>query len=430
MLKKIYLPKQNILFYTYAVLIDIAFFIYHLSGMFYAWILGAFMLGICLLMPTEKQISISFFLLISEDMLKLQGSQFSVLSYYCFASSLLFLAKNIKKLDGTYFVLGGLHFLCMLLSALVNATIANIVPFTRALLVGYMFFSAWKRKEYSFELAFKCFAYGVGIAIILGLVFCHMNGTLFNGLFGGVIGDRNYFGASVSFCVSLCTLYVLCSNQARAQYKIGAVIALCVFSVILSGSRTSAIAIIFPTMMFVYSLIYGRHFKRLLGGLFAVTLIVFLSINWFPDSLQALRNRFLADDFVDGNGRFEIWLFYIKEWLNSGAGVFLGNGSSNIMYNNGMFRSVAHNTLIECIYSCGILGSLTIYLLIVHVYKSICGSQKKRLLMFFPLLCLCFCYLGIDGLYGNKLTIMLILSFISIAEFSSGISERKPISAN
>ena len=410
----------------YCIFVTFVFLFYRLSGNIIIWYFGVVaLIAAVFFFGLENFLLMALFLFPNENIFKQIGLASSTLSYIYLAVSLLYVLSALiktKKIDLFIVLFSVLHFLDILVCGLRINNFDLISPYIRFILFVlsfYLFFQFNINKQALIDF----FVFGVGIAILTGIIYHSINGTIFNGYFGGISGDRNYFNAIVSICISLCVLYIINSDRLNGKEKILYLIVLflCILSVILSQSRTCYIAFIFPLLCIIIHLFNSKKVLHGISILVVLSVFAFIIVYFFRDTFTGLIERMNQDDLYDGNGRFEIWTYYMTEWLHSGfLGLIVGLGSSNLIYNAGIYANFTHNTVVEYLYATGLLGSISIFLVIMCVYKIIVGHQKKiKFVSLIPLLNLIFCYLGIDALYSNALMIGLIVCFICVAQFST-----------
>lgn len=164
-------------------------------------------------------------------------------------------------------------------------------------------------------------------------------------------GTYNQFGMFITMCVPA-WFYL------ATKYKYGSLFLIGVwfnaFIVIMCSSRqailASGVLIIACT---IWYLIVAKKWQKLYGGiiifLLALTIILLVCVDkdWFAYVFATLINSFSS-----GSGRTEIWKDGIKGFLNNpifGSGFYAMSGE-------GLLPAMCHNTFIQLLFSCGLVG--------------------------------------------------------------------------
>ena len=261
----------------------------------------------------------------------------------------------------------------------------------------------------------KMYFAGVIVAILMGMAYCSYNGTLYNGYFAGINCDRNYFGAVIAPAVTIAVLYFLEKKVSFSETILfAATTVLCVISIVLSRSRTTTLSLVFPVLLcFVYLIRSFWHFnKKVFPLILLLFIFVIILYNNFQDSLESLFARFSNKDMATGNHRFELWELYFSQIFESPITFLFGSGSTL----EGEYAE--HNTIIQSIYQLGIVGAITLLIVLFYAFQKIIGKGKMRFVSFFPLLSVTLLYCGISGLYADQLSYLIILGALIIKDFS------------
>ncbi len=196
------------------------------------------------------------------------------------------------------------------------------------------------------------------------------------GRFAGLFCDPNFF--SVMVCVALWSAYY---EFNRGKYKIGEY---CIRTLLITffGAMTmSKSCILLLALYWIYVLFAYNNIK--ITGKISIVLIVGITFSYFiisnPDWFQNIIFRFFGRKLYHGGitandittGRTDIWLMYL-EYLYYTNVWFWGTGLSGML-----LRGVeAHNTILQMLYSVGLVGSFLIYKFFKMVYVT-CPTGKK-----------------------------------------------------
>ena len=161
-------------------------------------------------------------------------------------------------------------------------------------------------------------------------------------------------------------------------------IAYSVFLVVLTRSRTGLLTIALITVIYYLILVLRR--KRLLSGIFVlgmIGLLIWAIFNYAPDAAQAVLKRFVDQEDIT-NGRVDLFVDYIKVWLNNSWCFFFGYGIGT--YYNIETTGSPHNALADILYAWGVVGFLLIVGVILKCWrKSIKKvSKKDRIVSLLP----------------------------------------------
>ena len=142
---------------------------------------------------------------------------------------------------------------------------------------------------------------------------------------------------------------------------------------------------------------------------------------YYSDSLAALLRRFKNDDMSTGNGRFVLWKYYTLQTCHTLGSFLFGCGSN--------FRSdyfeVEHSTIVQCFHQLGLLGIISYTGIMKYTFRKITQGKKPSLVSFFPLLSVVVPYCGINGLYSDHVSVLLVLCAMIMYDLSkTGIPRR------
>lgn len=401
------------------IAISSVFLLYHLIGARSIWFIGIALLILYTLTTRVDLLYFIIYMMPQEDLLKLDGYNFSVFSYYCLLIAALFFLKN-RRLNKTFLILSSISTFTILASALISSTSYYLLPFLRFILLMYYIIEKRRYGRVSTQGALKSFVWGTCSSIIMAFVYHAINGSLFSGYFGGIANDRNYYGVLISVCICICILSIFEQKMGiKNNFHLYLCLFVCFLGLILSGSRTLILALIFPALIVFINLMDLKKIWYAILLFFVFAIIVAILSTYFSQSVDFIVGRMTDDTVGTGSGRFSIWQYYFELYIHSGIGVLFGNGPSYKVFSSSLFEAVAHNTYLEGLYGLGIVGLLSVLSMFVFMYRMICDEHKKRFVLWLPLINVLFCYLGIDGLFSNRMTILVFVSLLIIASGST-----------
>ncbi len=232
---------------------------------------------------------------------------------------------------------------------------------------------------------FKWFSFSVGI---LALFFSksYISGTGYVAhsrkalTILGVQEDPNANAAGLLVGITLALYFAL--NERRNTILNLIIVAVNTFALLQTASRGGflsllAICTLFAVLPVEYDTLKSRLARiciLIVGALF-IYFVVFKYV--FPDSLKRITS---IESYESGSGRASIWknsleLFFSNPLIGGGWGSYYG-------YNG--FSYMAHNTYVQNLCDCGIIGSALFFTPIIRVFVI---SIKQK--YYFPLLFLC-----------------------------------------
>ena len=381
------------------------------GAFFYLGIVGL-LLSVFFLSEKEMFLLISF-LVPNLFMFKQIGSKSAILGYFFLFVSIKFWLQNYKgKVRVRLYFLT--HIVLTVVTCLIYSDMDLLIQLIRFCFNFSLFaycatlFSC----EGEIECVVKSYFAGTITAILMGIIYRSAQGTLYNGLFGGINSGRNYFGAIISPAITIAVLYFLEKKVSVSDVVLyGATTVLCLISIILSGSRTSVLGLIVPVMLILYSGFLRRNMKIFPLLVIIAVLVYYVYRNYF-DSIMRLLERFGDEDVKTGNNRFDLWRYYIAQTFKNPVSFLFGSGSIN------KTSYVEHNTVVQCLYQLGIINSVLMLGILHYTFRRILRGNKIRLIALFPLLSIVVPYCGINGLYADQLSYLIILCAMIARDFS------------
>lgn len=343
-------------------------------------------------------------------MFKILGYDNAILSYFFLLVDIKYIINYLPRIRINICLI--LHFFSVLITVVfVNSfsLFAGLLRFTLSYIFYFSLYPILKRKGEERRLI-DYYIIGVIIAIITGLLYSFVNDKLFNGFFGGINTGRNYFGFVVAPIFPI-VIYSFLSLETTLHQKFLYLTALffSIISVILSGSRTVALSLIFSILLLLLYFLKGKNIKGLICFIFPTTMLLFIVYFFFNDSIDFLINRFFSDNFESGNERFYLWEFYLSKLDDSVFSFLFGHEPSDVLFARGEVLNVEHNTFIQSLYTIGVVGTLTMFFSVLTIMRKIMGN-KITMTGTMVIVVVLYCACGINLLYSEPLIFLLILS--------------------
>lgn len=393
----ILLGTHNVLFSICAIAISFVYIVWAKNNQ--EFILMAFLFPLATLFKPYAE-GTSFYtiaLLICTAKYLLQGVSISKELYFfvffVFFEQLVFFdvdfLKSIKLCGGLVFVLYGLNKLSEMQSEQcfwafsLGFLLSSICPFLNS--------NYFRINEYSTRVS------------TLGGT--HGDNTIYR--FVGLSGDPNYY--SVNLMIVLVLMIVLYYNN-RIKFPLLMIIFfICGYFTVITYSKSSFLMFFYPIVLLFWTCLV----KRKVGIMAIMSAIVAVFSSYVAvgkiQFLNIILNRFSrtdsASDFT--TGRWDIWMSYLDFFNDNIIKFFLGSGISAPLINNAQ----AHNTFIEILYTCGILGFTLFIFAIKGIFKSNKLQNKSKVLMNFSILiCLSFMYFFLSEFLAYDLTWHMLLA--------------------
>lgn len=186
----------------------------------------------------------------------------------------------------------------------------------------------------------------------------------------GFYGDPNFYSAHITAC--LAGVLILLSKETRRLHQMAWIIiaVVLVYCGLLSASKSFILVAIclalawIPTMVGQKTAISSK--LRLTLWLICAACIV-LSSTLFDSLLEVIRERFSYSANISQltTGRTEIWKNYLKEFSQNVPLALFGNGYTSVTLDG----RASHNTIIQCIYQFGLIGTVLYTAWLVLVLK-------------------------------------------------------------
>lgn len=184
--------------------------------------------------------------------------------------------------------------------------------------------------------------------------------------------DPNFYGMFSIASISMC-FPILFNSKTKGTVKtiilVNTIIQLIVC--LIGLSRTFVIVFIIWLLLYLLS---QKNIKGMMGILIISITLVILFMQFMPNVIETVIERFYDTDMATGNGRLELIQVYFSEWASSIITIFFGVG---------MFNCTVHCMPLQFLFG----GGLTMFVLTIALFISYKPSRMIfNLTNFLPLL--------------------------------------------
>lgn len=324
-----------------------------------------------------------------------------------------------------------LHILFISVTVVIYAQPGIVTAVLRTVATVILLSLMFKKKEYSnveyIDKIIQCYVIGITLDVLLGFVYYGLMGlNIFNGAFGGIRNDRNFFSTLLSSGIAITIIYIVYSGK-KVKSWLGMMLIM-LLGGLLSASRTFFLSLVFIVTLMLLLLTRRKENWKIFKVIIILVALSLVFSGFIGPVIGDVLKRFSEGNLSSGSGRFDAWEYYIKLTVSSIPRFLFGNGLAINYVKLGDINIVEHNTFIEMFSTIGVLGSLTLVWVYYSVYKAIVKIKKRNHIWYFiPLLCTFFCYSGISGLYSDNFNFSLFLSFFIISYCKQKMLTREKI---
>ena len=392
-------------------------------------IIGAAWLVVPLLICKEDIVLlISVLLIPSITMIRLVGVNQTILGIFILLFSLKILLSFDSPKDLVIVIIIHLVSVCVtvFLYMLPNLAVKSFKSMLIVLAMAALFIK-WseegidKRQE-----IIKAFALGTAISIICTILYCFANSLDFIGTYlQGIQSDRNYYSSIMPLACS-CAICSIANevNKKRIYFYIVVAIIIAIGTV-LTKSRTAFLMLIISLLASVTFLIVNGTSKSInrFVGILLLGIIGFGG--YFIDILGNVITRFSDSSVASASGRTIAWGFYLNKMSESLISFLFGKGSSSAYVSNNVMSFVEHNTLVESLFTTGLLGTITL-IIVLFVFSNKIENRSIfiRFVYYIPFWATIICFLMINQLYNEQLVYSIIVG-IALASFCQNLNLEK-----
>ena len=332
-----------------------------------------------------------FFLPFS-TLLKIQPGATSFYTLALLLAYLIYAVRGIKNISIKHMVPGlALFAMVLVVRTLYGESLDSELIFFFLILLLAPFFQRELGEKYDFFYVTLCFTVGIVIAaftsrMLLGYstIRQYINIHEYSGLvrYSGFYGDPNFYSAHIT--AALGGVMVMLINESK-KIRIVALLlmaTLLVYCGTLSVSKSFFLIGISLLLLWLFAFMFQKGkitVKITLLLIMLVLTMVLLASTVFNEQIMMLLGRFAQDNNLSDftTKRTDKWIYYIKAIVGDLRLLLFGRGFSRVLIND----IAAHNTIIQCIYQFGVLGSMMLTVWIVYYIRTLLKdtrSEKKH----------------------------------------------------
>lgn len=407
--------------YNYIILPFFTLFLFfadHLVGRSIFGYLGISILLIMVMLLDVNELFYAYALLIPNTyIMKFVGNSTALVGYWMILITLksLFCAHG-KRFSQSRLICLMLHLLCVGITIIYTGNVSILSSVVRLISFAVLTNYLAKDKSISQKKLVEMYVWGNCLNIILNLIYNFSKGiNSFNGYFAGIGNDRNYFAITLVFAISILLAYI----YKQKNFNLFQLIQLLILLIggILSGSRTFVIILFVNIVLFILTISRISLVKKIVV-VAVLGILILICYKVFEKNILVLYLRFQDENVLGANGRIDAWKYYLDEAFSSLPNAMFGSGGSIKDVMSGDMESVEHNTFVQMLYTIGLLGSITLFMVFYDIYRAFRKtgtSYKVNIALFFPLISILLGYSTVNGLYSDNLMFALVLSFILIS---------------
>lgn len=233
----------------------------------------------------------------------------------------------------------------------------------------------------------------------------------------GYYGDPNFYSAQINACMA-CLLLTL-AKESTVAFRSGiiALLVILLYCGLLSASKSFVIVGACEFCVWVLLMLAnGKNGLSSFSLLIAATavLLFVLSTSTFQNLLKILDNRFAYAASLSEltTGRSDVWLDYWNLITHDPRIALFGEGLTNVTL-DALHGKASHNTLIQCVFQFGLIGTSLLIAWLVCLFKStlhLNSGKLNRMAFVFMLLGIFLPWLGLDYLFFDEFFLMPCLA--------------------
>lgn len=197
--------------------------------------------------------------------------------------------------------------------------------------------------------------------------------------YSGFYGDPNFYSAHIAAAIGG-ILVLLLNNNTKVRFVVSALsIVALLFCGFMSVSKSFLVILIAEVFLWLLAYLFSRGRITAKVTIFFTFLVIvsFLLVSTaFTEMLDMMLMRLSLDktlsDFT--TGRLELWISYLLAFIQEPRLLIFGNGLSKILIGG---RS-AHNTIVQCVYQFGLVGTILFISYMVCYIRTLLSSLKVK----------------------------------------------------
>lgn len=180
--------------------------------------------------------------------------------------------------------------------------------------------------------------------------------------YSGYYGDPNFYSAQITAAIG--GVLVLLLNRLRAGQAVMLVLlmALLLYCGFMSVSKSFLLVTVMLLLLWAVSILFQKErlsAKLMILLTFSFGVLFLLSSTLFTDMIDTVLSRFSGNDSLSDltTGRTELWLSYLRAFIDDPLLLLFGNGYVHVLVND----RASHNTIIQTVFQFGLVGGLVLF---------------------------------------------------------------------
>lgn len=199
---------------------------------------------------------------------------------------------------------------------------------------------------------------------------------------------------------------------------------------LLSVSRTFVLVIGVFLIFMILSILLEKNKKNGIVFLAIIVTIVIVGINVFNEQIEIavekILERFSIHSSADSSGRTEIWLDCFKYLGDNPLNLLFGSGNNNYLIvgntNDYLFKMSSHSLYLDAIMAWGILGTTLFVFLLIKWCRSI-KSRKEQFVFWIPFLVyMSSRFLGGSFVYFDSYIYLIAILIIGLKGYNNKVN--------
>ena len=401
-----------------------------------------FYLGVVLLANEQFTIPLFLFFLPWSTILKLSPGSISFCSLAIILVFVCKLFRNIQKGLSPHLLLSvvGILIVTLVASATNNYAVSLSFLMFMAMLVAYPLLLKWTSSKVNFETCILFYSIGIISATIVAFVFeGNENLTSYITVLDndqeiirrcGFYGDPNFYASQIITAIGSILLILSNKSSKKATNAVLLIVLIMCGAISLSKSYIICLAAVFAAWLF-FQMRRGRG--KFIKALFVVVSVVVIGLvsGAFSDIIDQYLVRFAGAGDASSltTGRSELWKEYFDFFISNPLDMLLGQGYTSV-FKEGVHKG-SHNTLIQCVYQLGLIGSAFFAWWTASTMNSIKCREKIKFSGVILLIISCFSmWMGLDMMFVDDLFLNVVVFALGLKYMQSETLDKNNIDMN
>ncbi len=197
--------------------------------------------------------------------------------------------------------------------------------------------------------------------------------------YSGYYGDPNFYSAQITAAIG--GVLVLLLNRLRAGQTVALVLLMemLLYCGFLSLSKSFLLVTVALLLLWGVSVLFQKErlsAKLMILLTFSFGILFLLSSTLFTDMIGTVISRFSGNDSLSDltTGRTELWLSYMRAFIEDPLLLLFGNGYVHVLVND----RASHNTIIQTVFQFGLVGGCVLLVWFVCYMRALLGDTRIR----------------------------------------------------